>query len=226
MNTIQRLSQQYAVPRLVVNNPLLVGSSVLFAKGLICDSLAQLLEQPAVAVPLNWHRTLALALYGAVPEAIIAYHCYKTLFPQAEAYAKTRLGRLAIALALDNFVLWPLLIYPTYYPIYALCSRPREGPHPVPPVEVESGRALEPERRLEPAWRVAAASLRTYFTVDFAEVNLTSMAFWVPANSFTFMFVAHRWRSTCMGALAFVYGVGWSLQQQTLRESHRKEGRG
>jgi hypothetical protein len=64
---------------------------------------------------------------------------------------------------------------------------------------------------------VATDAVRTYFVRDFPTVNVTSAAFWVPVNSITFLFLRPEWRSTFMGGMAFIYGVGWSLQQQALR---------
>jgi predicted membrane protein len=131
-----------------------------------------------------------------------------------EAYARTRLGKLGIALAIDNFVLWPLLIYPLYYPTYALCMHWSVGPSPE-----QAAHSSTDDQSLSCS-AVASDSLRTYFKKDFVEVNLTSMAFWVPTNSVNFLSVAPAWRSTYMSCCAFVWGVGWSLQQQLLRMRH------
>ena len=82
------LWQRLSLPQSVLRNPFLCTSGILFCKGILCDGLAQRLE--STTQPYSPLRSLALALWGAVPEAILAHVFYKRVFPRMEAYARTR----------------------------------------------------------------------------------------------------------------------------------------
>jgi len=102
----------------------------------------------------------------------------------------TTLSSLWRMVILDNVVVWPLLIYPTFYLLNGVLLD-KEGP-----VEI----------------------LQKYVR-DFVEVNSVSAAVWAPANTVNFFFTPKRFRAAFMAVVAFFYTTFWSVQQAQLRQT-------
>jgi hypothetical protein len=228
-----------ALRQAVERRPLATACGILLTKGVFCDLLVQTVvegkrfeqdsrptgaqsgpgaerEARSSAAPaVSWTRTAILGVYSGFCEAPLAYLVYARLFPRwFPATAGVGWPHVGKMLAVDSLMLWPLMIYPTYYASEAVVeflAAEREGEAPSEaPLEERFGAKL-------------LSSLRRYFTVDFLEVNQGSMMVWVPVGIVNFGYIPAGCRTSFMGAVAFFYTTFWSFQQSQFRQRRLSE---
>ena len=230
-------------PRLVLfadKYPLRLGCAILATKGLVCDTLAQRAVEGKAAAEQDWRRTAVMAAYGGLCEAPLVFVFYSHLFPLLFGAART-LAAVGQMLLVENLLLWPLLIYPTYYCMEAVGD----------PGKVDRMRLALFEKAAAPGagevgddteegMPVAAAAATTTTTTttatttlddvkfnlsryraDWWEISRVSMQVWVPANFINFRFMPTSLRTPFMGVVAFGYTTFFAAQQAQLR---RKDG--
>eukprot|EP00397_Hematodinium_sp_SG-2012_P058177 GEMP01073380.1.p1 GENE.GEMP01073380.1~~GEMP01073380.1.p1 ORF type:complete len:207 (+),score=31.95 GEMP01073380.1:188-808(+) len=165
-------------------HPLALASILLFVKGAACDVFVQ----TAVQRKKEWDksRTAVLSLYGGLFEAPLAYAFYSILFPRFwPARTATNVFKM---LLVDNLLLWPWLVYPTFYSLSTLTD----------------------DSTLTDAWQK--------YLDEFWEVNKVSMLVWIPTNIFNFTYLCPKLRPAFMALVALLYTSFWSFQQAKLRE--------
>eukprot|EP00397_Hematodinium_sp_SG-2012_P060668 GEMP01079301.1.p2 GENE.GEMP01079301.1~~GEMP01079301.1.p2 ORF type:complete len:103 (+),score=21.89 GEMP01079301.1:516-824(+) len=91
-------------------------------------------------------------------------------------------------LLVDNLLLWPWLVYPTFYSLSTLTD----------------------DSTLTDAWQK--------YLDEFWEVNKVSMLVWIPTNIFNFTYLCPKLRPAFMALVALLYTSFWSFQQAKLRE--------
>lgn len=170
-----------------MSRPLQAASTILAVKGVFCDGIAQ----KVVEKKEEWDpkRTFILSLYGGAAEAPLAYYFYSVLFPRWFPGQSVR--NLVGMLLVDNLVVWPGLIYPSFYLI--------------------NGKVLE--------HRMVSEIAKRYYE-EFWEVNSVSMAVWLPVNTINFWIMPTQLRASFMACVAFCYTTWWSVQQAQLQQ-HR-----
>jgi len=180
---VQRFTNSKLV-QLCTRHPLALASAILAAKGVICDVFVQ----KAVQKKEEWdrRRTAVLSLYGGLVEAPLAYAFYSVLFPRL--WPATTIGNVFKMLVVDNLMLWPWLIYPTFYSLNTLIDG----------------------STMRDAWQK--------YLSDFWEVNKVSMVVWIPTNIVNFIYLPTPLRPAFMASVALCYTSFWSFQQAQLRE--------
>ena len=229
-----------AFPRLVLfadKYPLRLGCAILATKGLVCDTLAQRAVEGKAAAEQDWRRTAVMAAYGGLCEAPLVFVFYSHLFPLLFGAART-LAAVGQMLLVENLLLWPLLIYPTYYCMEAVGDPGKVDRMRLALLEKAAAPGADEEGDgTEEGMLVAAAASTTTtattttlddvkfnlsrYRADWWEISRVSMQVWVPANFINFRFMPTSLRTPFMGVMAFGYTTFFAAQQAQLR---RKDG--
>lgn len=168
-----------------MSRPLQAASTILAVKGVFCDTIAQ----KVIERKEEWDvkRTAVLSFYGGCTEAPLAYFVYSVVFPRW--FPTKNLKNLLGMIAVDNFCVWPLMIYPTFYLI--------------------NGKVLEGKSYSEVGQR---------YRREFWEVNSVSLTVWLPVNAVNFWIMPTQLRASFMACVAFCYTTWWSVQQAQLQQ--------
>jgi len=168
----------------IKQHPLLFASGLLSVKGIICDVFVQKAVEKKET--WNYERTAILSCYGGLFEAPLAYSFYSILFPRL--WPVRSVANVTKMLLVDNLLLWPWLVYPTYYSLNTFIDN-----------------------------STFSEAFQKYLD-EFWEVNRVSIMVWVPTNIFNFFFVPTQMRCAFMASVALLYTSFWSYQQAQLRE--------
>lgn len=168
----------------IKSHPLLFASGLLFVKGFICDVFVQKAVEKKET--WNYERTAVLSCYGGMFEAPLAYSFYSILFPRL--WPMRTMANVTKMLLVDNLLLWPWLVYPTYYSLNTFIDK-----------------------------STFSQAFQKYLD-EFWEVNRVSLMVWVPTNIFNFFFIPTQMRCAFMASVALLYTSFWSFQQAKLRE--------